>query len=107
MDERDLRYLRLLSQSFPTIADASAEIINLSAVLSLPKGTEIFASDIHGEHEAFSHLLRNGSGSVRLKIDDAFGDVLTAQEKRDLATLVYYPREKMRLDLPAAPDEDA
>ena len=107
MDERDLRYLRLLSQSFPTIADASAEIINLSAVLSLPKGTEIFASDIHGEHEAFSHLLRNGSGSVRLKIDDAFGDVLTAQEKRDLATLVYYPREKMRLDLAAAPDEDA
>ena len=98
---------RSLSQSFPTIADASAEIINLSAVLSLPKGTEIFASDIHGEHEAFSHLLRNGSGSVRLKIDDAFGDVLTAQEKRDLATLVYYPREKMRLDLPAAPDEDA
>ena len=107
MDERDLRYLRLLSQSFPTIADASAEIINLSAVLSLPKGTEIFASDIHGEHEAFSHLLRNGSGSVRLKIDDAFGDALTAQEKRDLATLVYYPREKMRLDLAAAPDEDA
>ena len=107
MDERDLRYLRLLSQSFPTIADASAEIINLSAVLSLPKGTEIFASDIHGEHEAFSHLLRNGSGSVRLKIDDAFGDVLTAQEKRDLATLVYSPRETMRLDLPAAPDEDA
>ena len=99
MDERELRYLRLLSQSFPTVADAAAEVINLSAVLSLPKGTEIFASDIHGEHEAFSHLLRNGSGSVRLKIDDAFGDILTADEKRDLATLVYYPREKTALAL--------
>ncbi|MCI8468286.1 MAG: fructose-1,6-bisphosphatase [Eggerthellaceae bacterium] len=97
MDASDLRYLRLLSQSFPTIADASAEVINLSAVLSLPKGTELFASDIHGEHEAFAHLLRNGSGSVRLKIDDAFGDLLTEPEKRELATLVYYPREKMAL----------
>ena len=63
MDASDLRYLRLLSQSFPTIADASAEVINLSAVLSLPKGTELFASAIHGEHAAFAHLLRNGSGS--------------------------------------------
>ncbi|WP_251211948.1 fructose-1,6-bisphosphatase [Adlercreutzia murintestinalis] len=107
MDERELRYLELLSETFPTIADASAEIINLNAVLNMPKGTELFASDIHGEHEAFSHLLRNGSGSVRLKIDDAFGDTLTPQEKRQLATLIYYPQEKMDLLLAETNDEGA
>ena len=97
MGTSDRRYLELLSESFPTVADASAEIINLSAILSLPKGTEIFASDIHGEYEAFSHLLKNGSGSVRLKIDDAFSDFLSQDEKDELATLIYYPREKMKL----------
>ncbi len=107
MDTCELRYLELLSETFPTIADASAEIINLNAVLNMPKGTELFASDIHGEHEAFSHLLRNGSGSVRLKIDDAFGESLTPHEKHQLATLIYYPAEKMELLLTEVDDEAA
>lgn len=103
----ELRYLALLSQTFPTIEEANAEILNLSAVLNLPKGTEIFASDIHGEHDAFSHLLKNGSGSIRLKIDDTFEDELTKEEKRTLAMLVYYPQEKLSLMLGglAAKDE--
>ncbi|WP_172135093.1 fructose-1,6-bisphosphatase [Adlercreutzia sp. ZJ473] len=107
MDASETRYLELLSRLFPSEAKASAEIINLSAVLSLPKGTEIFASDIHGEFEAFSHLLKNGSGSIRLKIDDTFGDELSFAEKRSLATLIYYPREKMDLVLPQVQDERA
>ena len=104
MDATEQRYLELLSRSFPTAAQASAEIINLSAILNLPKGTEFFASDIHGEYEAFSHILRNGSGSIRLKIDDAFGDELSPEEKRSLATLIYYPREKMQLVLAQTDD---
>lgn len=107
MDATEQRYLELLSRSFPTAAKASAEIINLSAILNLPKGTEFFASDIHGEYEAFSHILRNGSGSIRLKVDDVFGDSLSEAEKRTLATLIYYPREKMRLILADAADPDA
>lgn len=107
MDAMEKRYLELLSRSFPTAAKASAEIINLSAILNLPKGTEFFASDIHGEYEAFSHILRNGSGSVRLKIDAEFGDSLNAEEKRSLATLIYYPREKMELALSQAEDAEA
>lgn len=104
MERAEKRYLELLSQSFPSAAKASAEIINLSAVLNLPKGTEFFASDIHGEYEAFSHILRNGSGSIRLKIEDVFGDTLTAAEKRSLASLIYYPRERMELVLADADD---
>ena len=104
MDKAQRRYLELLSRSFPTAAKASAEIINLSAILNLPKGTEFFASDIHGEYEAFSHILRNASGSIRLKIDDAFGDELSPEEKRSLATLIYYPREKMELVLSQTDD---
>ena len=76
MEVTELRYLQLLSKSFPSSAKAAAEIINLNAILNLPKGTEVFASDVHGEYAAFTHLLRNGSGSVRLKIDDAFGERL-------------------------------
>ena len=107
MDAMEKRYLELLSRSFPTAAKASAEIINLSAILNLPKGTEFFASDIHGEYEAFSHTLRNGSGSIRLKIDDVFGDSLSENEKRSLATLIYYPREKMELVLSQVDDAEA
>ena len=107
MERAEKRYLELLSQSFPSAAKASAEIINLSAVLNLPKGTEFFASDIHGEYEAFSHILRNGSGSIRLKIEDVFGDALTAAEKRSLASLIYYPRERMELVLAHADDAAA
>ena len=107
MEAGEKRYLELLSRSFPTIAEASAEVINLSAILNLPKSTEFFASDIHGEFEAFSHILRNGSGSIRLKIDDVFGDTLTDAEKRALATLIYYPREKAKLALSQVEDEYA
>ena len=107
MDASDLRYLKLLARSFPNAAKASTEIVNLNAILSLPKGTEVFASDIHGEYEAFSHILRNGSGAVRLKIDDAFGELLEPAQKQTLATLIYYPREKMELLLAQTPDKDA
>ena len=107
MDATDMRYLELLSRLFPSADKASAEIINLSAILNLPKGTEFFASDIHGEYEAFSHTLRNGSGSIRLKIDDVFGDSLSENEKRSLATLIYYPREKMELVLSLVDDAEA
>ncbi|MDO5023763.1 fructose-1,6-bisphosphatase [Slackia piriformis] len=106
MDTAEKRYLELLSRSFPSAAKASAEIINLSAVLNLPKGTEFFASDIHGEYEAFSHILRNGSGSIRLKIEDVFGDTLSAEEKRSLASLIYYPRERMELVLSQVKDHE-
>ncbi len=107
MDATHVRYLELLSQLFPTANKASAEIINLRAILNLPKATEFFASDIHGEFDAFSHILRNGSGSIRLKIDDVFGEELTDEQKRSLATLIYYPREKMELILSETDDEVA
>lgn len=93
--EKNVRYLRLLSTQYPTIRAASTEIINLSAILELPKGTEHFISDIHGEDEAFLHVLRNGSGSVRRKIEDVFKGELTEKEKRILATLIYYPEKKL------------
>jgi hypothetical protein len=107
MDASELRYLKLLSQSFPTAAKASAEIINLNAILNLPKATEVFASDVHGEYTAFIHLLRNGSGAIRLKLDDAFGDDLPEEEKSSLATLIYYPREKMEAVLPNVQNKEA
>jgi len=93
----EARYLERLSQLFPTIGAATTEIINLQAILNLPKGTEHFLTDIHGEDEAFSHVLRNGSGSVRRKIGDVFGNTLTAADKQSLATLIYYPKEKTKL----------
>lgn len=91
----ELRYLDRLSDLYPTIASAATEIINLQAILNLPKGTEHFLTDIHGEYEAFSHVLKNGSGSVRRKIDDVFGNTLSNRDKQSLATLIYYPKEKM------------
>lgn len=95
MKELMTRYLERLSELYPTIAKASTEIINLQAILNLPKGTEHFLTDIHGEYEAFSHVLKNGSGSVRRKIEDVFGNTMSSREKQSLATLIYYPREKM------------
>lgn len=95
MKELEVRYLERLSQLYPTIAKASTEIINLQSILNLPKGTEHFLTDIHGEYEAFSHVLKNGSGSVRRKIDDVFGNTMSSRDKQALATLIYYPREKM------------
>lgn len=93
----DLRYLRLLSRSFPTIADASTEIINLEAILNLPKGTEHFLTDIHGEYEAFQHVLKNASGAVKRKVNEIFGHTLRESEKKELCTLIYYPEEKLQL----------
>ncbi len=107
MEYNEERYLRQLARLFPTQASAAAELMNLSAILNLPKGTEFFCSDIHGEYEAFSHIIRNGSGSIRLKIEDVFGDQLAEQEKRELATLVYYPREKAAIALAHVSDEMA
>ena len=95
MKELEVRYLERLSQLYPTIAMASTEIINLQAILNLPKGTEHFLTDIHGEYEAFSHVLKNGSGAVRRKVDDVFGNTMSSKNKQALATLIYYPKEKM------------
>ena len=88
-------YLSLLSELFPNIASASTEIINLASILNLPKGTEHFVSDLHGSFDAFSHVLRNGSGSVRRKIEELFGRTLAEDEIREIATLIYYPKEKI------------
>lgn len=93
----DLRYLELLSRSFPTIASASTEIINLEAIMNLPKGTEHFLSDIHGEYEAFQHVLKNASGTVKRKVNEIFGNTLREADKKELCTLIYYPREKLQL----------
>lgn len=95
MKDLETRYLERLSDLYPTIAAASTEIINLQAILNLPKGTEHFLTDVHGEYEAFSHVLKNGSGSVRRKIDDVFGNTMSMRDKRSLATLIYYPKQKM------------
>lgn len=98
LSESRLKYLKLLSRQFPTIRDASREIINLEAIKNLPKGTEHFLSDLHGEHEAFSHILKNGSGVIRKKIEDSLGDQLTTEEKKGLATLIYYPEEVLAMN---------
>ena len=104
MRKEKLRYLQRLAEIYPTIGKASTEIINLQSILNLPKGTEHFMSDLHGEYQAFSHVLRNGSGAVRKKIDDVFGHTLSNNDKRSLATLIYYPKEKM--DLVKETEED-
>ena len=104
MEPMKLKYLEWMSELYPTIAKASTEIINLQAILNLPKGTEHYITDIHGEYEAFSHVLKNGSGSVRRKIDQVFGHTMSQQEKKSLATLIYYPREKMALEKKKEPD---
>ncbi len=93
----NLSILNLLSKQYPTLDSAINEIINLQAILKLPKGTEHFLSDIHGEHEAFIHVLRNGSGVIRSKIDEVFPFSLTEKDKDSLATLIYYPEEKLEI----------
>lgn len=102
----EMKYLERLSELYPSIALASTEIINLQAILNLPKGTEHFLTDIHGEYEAFSHVLKNGSGSVRRKIDDVFGNTMSSTDKQSLATLIYYPREKMEQIIKTEPNMD-
>ena len=92
-----LHYLRLLSKQYPTVQAAGTEIIRLQAILNLPKGTEHFMSDIHGEHEAFLHILNSGSGEVKEKLEELFGNAMTQRDRNDLATLIYYPKSKITL----------
>lgn len=97
--EEDLRYVKLLASKYPTIPDACTEIINLEAILNLPKGTEHFLTDVHGEYESFNHVLRNASGVVKRKINDIFGSSLRDIEKKELATIIYYPEQKLDIAL--------
>ena len=99
VDDNEIRFLKLLREQYPTIAAASTEIINLQSILNLPKGTEHFMTDIHGEYEQFLHVLNNGSGSIRRKIDEEFGNTLSEKDKKSLATLIYYPEEKLEIIL--------
>lgn len=102
---RNLDYMRLLARQHPTIQSASTEIINLNARLDLPKGTEHYISDVHGEYEAFVHVLKNGSGSIKRKIDEHFGNSLTEGERRALGTLIYYPEQKIPMILKTLDDD--
>ena len=95
--QEELRYLKLLAQKYPTVQAASTEIINLQAILNLPKGTEHFISDIHGEYEAFLHILNSCSGVIKEKIDEVFASSISKAERDQLATLIYYPQEKLEL----------
>ncbi len=95
--QEELHYLQLLARQYPTVQAASTEIINLQAILNLPKGTEHFISDIHGEYEAFQHILNSCSGVVKEKLDELYGISLSRRDRDELATLIYYPREKMKL----------
>ncbi len=93
----ELKYLKNMAKLYPTVAAACTEIINLQSILNLPKGTEHFMTDIHGEYEQFFHVLKNGSGSVRKKIEEEFGNTLSSRDKKSLATLIYYPELKVDL----------
>ena len=102
----DMHYLQLLAKSFPNVAAASNEIINLSAILNLPKGTEHFLADIHGEHEAFLHVLKNASGRISKKVDEIFGEYMPTSAKKELCTLIYYPEQKLELVKSQLEDHD-
>ena len=93
----ELHYLRLLSKQYPTVQAASTEIINLQSILNLPKGTEHFISDIHGEYEAFQHILNSCSGYIKEKLDELFCTSMSRHDRDELATLIYYPEEKLAL----------
>ncbi len=96
-EPQQLRYLQLLSKQYPTVQAASTEIIRLQSILNLPKGTEHFMSDIHGEYDAFLHILNSCSGEVKEKLKEIFGNSLSQRDRNDLATLIYYPKGKMEL----------
>ena len=102
--QEQLHYLRLLSKQYPTVQAAGTEIIRLQAILNLPKGTEPFMSDIHGEHEAFLHILNSGSGEVKEKLEELLGNTMTQRDRNDLATLIYYPKSKIALVADENPD---
>ena len=101
-----MHYLQLLSTSFPTIASAATEIINLEAILNLPKGTEHFLADLHGESQAFQHVLKNASGNIRRKVSELFKGDIRESDRRELCTLIYYPEEKLELIKAAEKDID-
>ena len=104
---KDLKYLTLLAREYPCIASACSEIINLQAILKLPKGTEHFMSDLHGEAEAFTHIMNNASGVIKEKVDRVLGEEASEAERAEFATLIYYPGRKLdqlkarQTDLPA------
>ena len=102
-----LHYLRLLGRQYPTVQSAGSEIIRLRAILNLPKGTEHFLSDIHGEYEAFLHIMNSGSGEIREKLELVFSETLSRQDLEDLATLIYYPKAKLAMVMDAREDLDA
>ena len=106
MDELNKKYLSLLSKTYKNIDEVTTEIINLQAILNLPKGTELFMSDIHGEYEAFLQILNNGSGIIKSKIEHIFGNSITAEDRKNLATLIYYPEEKLELEKSINPNMD-
>ena len=91
----DLKYLELLADKFPNVLAAAAEYINLKAILALPKGTEYFLSDLHGEHEAFIHMIRSASGTIRTKIEENYGGILSEDDRDGLASLIYNPQAEM------------
>ena len=100
----ELHYLQLLAKQYPTVQAASTEIINLQSILNLPKGTEHFISDIHGEYEAFLHILNSCSGYIKEKIDELFSTTMSRNDRNELATLIYYPEEKLGLVLRSTED---
>ena len=102
--ERNRRVLELLAQTFPNVSAASTEIINLEAILNLPKGTEHFVADIHGEHEAFRHILRNASGNIKRKVTELFGTTMRDSDIRELCSLIYYPEQKLQIIRMQEPD---
>lgn len=105
-NDRDMKYLKLLAGNFPTISSVTTEIINLQAILHLPKPTEHFLADLHGEHEAFEHVLRNASGNIKRKVRELFGNTLREAEICELCTLIYYPRQKLELMQPEEADRE-
>ena len=100
MNDRDIKYLELLAKNYPNVHATAAEIVRLQAILELPKTTEHFMSDIHGEYSYFTHILKNASGAIHSKIDDSFGDLLGEEEKNALALLLYYPERAHRFLVP-------
>ena len=107
MEENYKKYLELLSEKYPTTQSVCTEIINLNAILNLPKGTEHFMSDLHGQGDAFEHILNNASGVIRREIERLFVDRLSYDERETLATIVYYPKQKIKLELENVEDTDA
>ncbi|MDE7035835.1 MAG: fructose-1,6-bisphosphatase, partial [Eubacteriales bacterium] len=101
---RDVQYLQLLAEQYPSIEAVSNAIVGLNATLRLPKGTEYYFSDLHGEHEAFIHLLRSGSGVIRRKIDDLFGQSMLECDRDELASIIYYPKRNLARKRRRSPD---